>query len=370
MDENSMIKLAHPAVSEDAIQKVVEVLCSGALVQGEYVRQFEEDLQSYLDVKYAVVVSSGTAALHLSLLALGIKSGDEVIVPGYTFPATANVVELVGATPIFVDINLTDYCIDVSQVEQAITGKTKAIMPVHEFGQAAQMDEILRLAKKHNLSIVEDAACALGAKYKDRFVGSLGDCGCFSFHPRKMVTTGEGGVVVTNNTETFTKIQALRNHGIDLSRQKFDIVYPGYNYRMTEFQAVCGLDQLSQHESGIEKRLKQVDFYDQRLSSINWITTPAVFADRRMVYQTYHVLLLDGINRDNFITYMRDKSVETNYGAQALASMSYYKNKYRLDPMDFPNSKNSFEQGLALPLGLHITNEELKYVVESINSFI
>lgn len=210
-----MIRLTRPYIPDEAIEKCIEVLRSGNLVQGLYAEKFEQAISDYLDVKHAMVVSSGTAALHLSLIALGIGPGDEVIVPAFSFPATANVVELVGAKPVFVDIKLDDFCIDASFIESVITNNTKAIIPVHEFGMPANMKPVLKLAEKYKLFIIEDAACALGAEYENRKAGAFGNLGCFSFHPRKAITTGEGGVVVTNDISLAEKIRAIRNHGIE-----------------------------------------------------------------------------------------------------------------------------------------------------------
>ncbi|MCP4215992.1 MAG: DegT/DnrJ/EryC1/StrS family aminotransferase, partial [bacterium] len=246
-----MIKLAKPYIPEEAIKNVVDVLRSGNLVQGKYAKEFEISLCDYLDVPHAVVVSSGTAALHLALIALGIKESDEVIVPAFTFPATANVVELVGAKPVFVDINLSDFCIDTSNIEAKITAKTKAIMPVHEFGQAAKMDDIIALVKKYNLKLVEDAACALGTEFDNQKVGTFGELGCFSFHPRKAITTGEGGVIVTRSAELAEKLRVLRNHGISAKNGTIDFIAAGLNYRMTDFQAALGLGQMKSLEDDI-----------------------------------------------------------------------------------------------------------------------
>ena len=188
-----MIRLAKPEFSDETIRSVLSVIKSGDLVMGEYVSKVEQFLESYLNVENAVLVSSGTAALHLSLLSLGIGAGDEVIVPAFTFPATANMVEAVGAKPVFVDIALDDFCIDCEKIEASISSKTKAIIPVHAFGQPANMEAVLDIAKCHGLFVIEDAACALGAEFENVKVGAYGDLGCFSFHPRKAITTGEGG---------------------------------------------------------------------------------------------------------------------------------------------------------------------------------
>jgi len=276
-----MIKLAKPNISEEAIKKASDVIRSGNLVQGKYVKEFEESLCRYLNVKNAIVVSSGTAALHLALLVLDIKKGDEVIVPAFTFPATANVVEIVGAKPIFVDITLDDFCIDTSKIEEKITSNTKVIIPVHEFGQAAKMDDIMNIAKKYNLKIMEDAACALGAEINNKKVGTFGDLGCFSFHPRKAITTGEGGAIVTNNDVLAEKLRALRNHGISLVNNKVDFIYAGLNYRMTDFQAALGLVQLSEIENIIEQRIKIANLYDDKLSYNSKIKLPYYFENHR-----------------------------------------------------------------------------------------
>jgi perosamine synthetase len=281
------------------------------------VAEFEQLVQEYLDVPHAKMVSSGTAALHVAMLALDIQQGDEVIVPAFTYPATANAVELVGAKPVMVDINLTDFCIDTSQIEAKITSKTKAIKPVHEFGQAAKMVDIIAIAQKYKLKIVEDAACALGSAYEGKMAGTFGEIGCFSLHPRKAITTGEGGIIVTHDDELARKIDLLRNHGAEKCEGKLDFYLPGLNYRMTDFQAALGIPQLEELEQIIEVRKQQALKYDALLKEINWLETPAVFPERKHVYQTYHVLVKE-LSRDDIIKALREKGVETNLGAQAL----------------------------------------------------
>lgn len=365
-----MIKLAKPHIPGKAIEKAVEVLKSGNLVQGKYVEEFEQALCDYLDIKNAIVVSSGTAALHLALLALEIKKGDEVIVPAFTFPATANVVELVGAKPIFVDINLADFCIDTSKFENIITKNTKAIIPVHEFGQAAKMDELIKIAKNYNLKIVEDAACALGAEFENQKVGTFGGFGCFSFHPRKAITTGEGGAVVTDDDELAEKIRSLRNHGIQIINGKIDFSFPGFNYRMTDFQAVLGISQLEDIDDIIIQRIETANKYNNKLKEVNWIKTPHVYKDRKMIYQTYHVLLDDDKDRDKLVDYLKSKEIETNLGAQALPCLTHYRNKYKLKESDFSNAVKAYKQGLALPMGTHITTEDITYISNTLKSIV
>jgi len=365
-----MIKLSKPYIPDYAIEDAIKVLKSGNLVQGEYVKKLEEKLCEYLQVRNTIVVSNGTAALHLSLLALDIKEGDEVIVPAFTYPATANVVEIVGAKTVLVDIGLDDYCIDTNQIENVITSKTKAIIPVHEFGQAANIREIVSIAKKYNLFIIEDAACALGTEFMNKKVGTFGNLGCFSFHPRKAITTGEGGAIVTEDDDIAEKLRSLRNHGISISLDgKFDFLYAGLNYRMTDFQAAIGLDQLNLIEEIIAKRIKIAELYDNQLAAIAWLQTPIQFSDRRMVYQTYHVLVDEQIDRDNLIRYMKINGVESNLGAYAINCLTYYKGKYNLTEYSMPSSVNSFKKGIAFPMHFELSEDDVEYIIAKIKEF-
>lgn len=365
-----MLKLAKPDIPDRAINKVVEVLRSGDLIQGKYVRQFEESLCSYLGVKHAVVVSSGTSALHLSLMALGIVSGDEVVVPALTFPATANVVEITGAKPVFADVCISDFCLDSRSLEKVVSSNTKAIIPVHEFGQPADIDEIMKKAKKFKLKVIEDAACALGSKYKGRFVGTFGDLGCFSFHPRKTITTGEGGAVVTDRQELAEMIRSFRNHGMKrLNNNRMDFISAGLNYRMTEFQAVLGLIQMPRLEKSIEHRIKLALTYNKHLSQVGWIKIPESFPERRMIYQTYHLLVDDNIDRDSLIEHLRNEGIESNYGAQALNCLEFYSKKYRHDKDSYHNATRSYKKGLALPMGNHINGGDVKRIAKIIKEW-
>lgn len=355
-----MIKLSKPYITEECINNVVEVLRSGNLVQGVYVNRLEEAVEAYLNVKYAIAVSNGTAALHLALVALGIGPGDEVIVPAFTFPATANVVELVGATTVLVDIRLDDFCIDASLIEKAITPKTKAIIPVHEFGQSAQIDEIIRIAAKYNLKVVEDAACALGTEFNHQKVGTFGDIGCYSLHPRKAVTSGEGGIIVTNNEHTAALLRVLRNHGIEYHDGKMDFIKAGFNYRLTDFQAALCLPQLLVIEQLIYNRITLSHEYNKLLTNCKEIITPSEFSNRKMVYQTYHIILDQKCNRDLIIKTLKKNSIETNFGAQALNTLTYFSKKYNYQSGDCPNAVIANQQGLALPLGEHVLLDDIK----------
>ena len=357
-----MIQLSKPYIPDRAIGSVVEVLKSGSLVQGEWVLKFEQVLNDYVGAGHAVLVSSGTAALHLALVAAGIKPGDEVIVPAFTFPATANVVELIGARPVFVDIGLEDYCIAPDAIKENISSKTSAIIPVHEFGQPADMEPIIDIAGRYSLKIIEDAACALGSEYRGEKTGNFGLAGCFSFHPRKAITTGEGGLIVTGDEELAGRLRIMRNHGIVLANQKIDFVEAGFNYRMTDMQAALGYSQIEHINAIIDHRKMISAAYDELLSSTRWIRLPRVFEDRKMVFQSYHVLFDRSHQRDEAMAALRNNAVECNIGAYALNCLSYYRKKYSLRDSDFPNAVSAYHRGLVLPMGSHLQVEDVQYI--------
>ena len=364
-----MIKLSHPQISKKSIEIVKKILESGNITQGKYVKKFEQKLQDFLGIKNVIVVSSGTAALHLALISLDIKSGDEVIIPAFSFPATANVVEIVGAKPIFVDISLDDYCIKTSLIEKLITDKTKAIIPVHEFGQPAKMDDIKKIAKKYNIKIIEDAACALGSEFKKKKIGTLGNIGCFSFHPRKIITTGEGGAIVTNDINLTNKIKALRNHGSELINGNREYYYAGLNYRMTDFQASMGISQLTDIKNIIKHRFKCAKIYSDYLSEISWITVPKSIENRKTNFQTYHLLIAESIDKKKLIDFLKKNMIQTNYGANSLHMLKYYQDKYNYNSNNFPNAHYAYNFGLALPMGNHVSINDVKKIAKKINLF-
>ncbi|WBW96608.1 DegT/DnrJ/EryC1/StrS family aminotransferase [Oceanirhabdus sp. W0125-5] len=361
-----MIKLAVPNIGKEEFDEIKKVLDSKYLVQGEKVLEFERMVSRYLNVNNAIAVSSGTAALHLALIALNIKSGHEVIVPDFSFPATSNVVELVGGYSKFVDIKLDSFCIDAEKIEEKITEKTKAIIPVHEFGQSAHMDKIMELAKKYNLKVIEDAACALGAEYKGKKVGSIGNLGCFSFHPRKAITTGEGGMIVTNNNELAEKIRSLRNHGISYKDGKVQFAFAGFNYRMTDIQGAIGVVQMRKLERLIKRRVELANEYNKLLRDAEDILLPVEKVESRHVYQTYHIMVNERINRNHLIIKLKENGIETNLGAYAIHNQKYYKEKYQCDDIEFRNSNLAYNQGLALPLYYGLDDENIRIIVKQI----
>lgn len=361
-----MIKLAVPDIGKDELDEIKKVFDSKYLVQGDKVEEFENQIKEYLGVKNVIAVSSGTAALHLALLAIGIGEGDEVIVPDFTFPATANVVEIVGATTKFVDIKLDSLCIDADKIEEKITENTKAIIAVHEFGQSADMDKIIELAKKYNLKIIEDAACALGCEYNGKKVGTIGEIGCFSLHPRKAITTGEGGIIVTNNDEYATKIRILRNHGLNYVDDKLQFTMVGLNYRMTNIQGAIGVVQMKKLESINRKRTELAKKYNELLRDVKNIRLPEEKDYGKHIWQTYHILLDKKIDRDKVILMLKEKGIETNFGAYAVHREPYYLNKYNNESEKLSNSTYANLYGIALPMHSFMTEEKIKYVVKEL----
>lgn len=366
-----MIRLSQPIIDDEEINAIVEVLKSGMLVQGNYVSEFETALKQYIDVDYVSAVSSGTAALHTALSALGVGEGDAVFVPSFTFPATANVVELQRARTVLVDVDISTYNIDIDLLEKAIINYSepetpKAIIVVHEFGAPANMTRIMEIAKKYNLFVVEDAACALGTKWNGQHVGTFGDIGCFSWHPRKAITTGEGGAIVTNNPTLFSKVNLLRNHGLMKAENGvIDFVIPGFNYRLTEIQAVLGINQLKKFDGWLKKRNELVEYYYELLIDVPNIKLPLKVSGH--AWQTFMILLDEKINRDDLIKRLKVEGIETNLGAQGLSQLSYFKEKYDFDVNYNVVSNGLFKQGLALPLHPLLTKKDLDYICSRLN---
>lgn len=365
-----MIKLAKPFITDESIAMAVEVLKSGNLVQSEKVKELESKLCDYLGIKHVILVSSGTAALFCSLKALGVGPGDEVIIPSFTFIATANVVEAVGAKPVLVDISSESFNIDPAKISEVVTPKTKAIIPVHEFGQAALMDKIINIASENNIMIVEDAACSLGTVYKNKKVGNFGKLSCFSFHPRKIITTGEGGMIATNDSELAGWIRSFINHGLELKAGKSDVVRWGLNFRLTDFQAALGIPQLEVLNDYLENRIKLAMYYNSKLDHLSGLITPKSDAHLSHTYQTYHLLLDEAYVRDEIIEKLKTDGIQTNLGAQAIHMLSYYREKYKYTAGDYPIARKAFQYGLSLPIGHHIDNSKIDFIVKSLKKYL
>jgi perosamine synthetase len=355
-----MIRLAIPSIDEDDLQAVREVLASGYLVQGRWVRDFEQKVAGLTGMRHAIAVSNGTAALHLALLALDVRPGDLVAVTAYSWIATANVIELCGAQPVFVDIEPDTFNMDPLALEAALkrlaasketVARLKVILPIHAFGQLANMPEILKIAGRYGLPVVEDAACALGAKLDGKQAGSWATLGTFSFHPRKAITTGEGGMITTNDDELAWKMRALRNHGLDPAAPAPDFVMPGFNYRMTDFQGALGSNQMQKLDRLVAVRRSLAANYGKLLEGAP-VTPPAVAHNSDPVYQSYVCLLPQeaAAARTNLIQKLKQEEIETTIGTWHMPMSSYFRARYHFRPGDFPATDGVFARSLSLPL--------------------
>lgn len=321
---------------------------------GEYINRFEEDFSKYSDCKYGVAVSNGTVALHLALITLGIGEGNEVIIPDLTFAATINTVLHANATPVIVDVEENSWCIDPKEIEKAITSKTKAIIPVHIYGQACDMDAIMKIAKKYNLKVIEDCAEAHGAMYDGKKVGSFGDIGCFSFFGNKVITTGEGGMCTTNSLELNENMRVLRDHGMSKTKRYWhDVV--GYNYRMTNLQAAIGLAQLERIEDIHKNRRKYEDNYKEILNSKDF-TFQKNCENRRRITWLVSILLDENINKEDYLNQLKENGIDARPFFYPLSDMDIYKS-YCNTPT--PVTKMLSKRGFNLP-----TYESLKSLEE------
>ncbi|MDP3065754.1 MAG: DegT/DnrJ/EryC1/StrS family aminotransferase [Methanobacteriaceae archaeon] len=302
-----MIPIAKPLIGEKEIEEVVNVLKSGIIAQGPRVAEFEEKFAEYVGVKYAVAVSSGTTALHLAVHAAGVGEGDEVITTPFSFAATGNCILYVGARPVFVDIDPKTYNLDPAKIKSAITDKTRAILPVHLYGQPAAMDEIIRIADENGLVVIEDAAQAHGALYNGKMVGSWGEMGCFSFYPTKNMTTSEGGLVTTNNKKMADKIRILRAHG---EEERYSHVILGYNFRMTDISAAIGLVQLERLDDFNDRRIENAEYLTEQIKEIDGIEGPYVSEGVKHVFHQYTIRVSDG-KRDEFMKFLNENGIGT-----------------------------------------------------------
>lgn len=378
------IPISKPYFGDEEKRAVQEPLETGWVVQGPKVAEFERCFAAYTGAPYALATTSCTTALHLALVALGVGPGDEVIVPSFTWVATANVVEMQGARPVFVDIELETFNVDVAQIERAITPRTKVILPVSLFGISAPMQPIMEMARQHALQVVEDAACAVGAWYKGKHAGTLADIACFSFHPRKAITTGEGGMVITANEAIAGQVRSLRDHGAsksDLARHlgarsyilpDFNVV--GYNYRLTDLQGALGVAQMARLEWILEQRTRLARRYNEALAPLRWLRPPLLPEGCRHGYQAYVCLFqpekptlanVERLNagRNALMDRLEAAGIATRPGTHAVHILGYYRNKYNLKPEDCPNAFLTDQLTVALPLYAQMSGEEQDYVI-------
>lgn len=386
------VPIARTGLTEAEVQSVLEPLRSGWLVQGPKVREFEQAWCTFTGAEHSIAVTSCTTALHLSLAALGFGPGDEAIVPAFTWISTANVVEHLGGTVVFADIDLASFNIDPTGLEELITPNTKAILPVHLFGLAADMEAINAIARRHGLWVVEDAACGFGATLNGHHVGTLGHTGCFSFHPRKAITTGEGGMITTNDAQLAERLRCLRDHGAamsDLQRHMGPKPYllsdhpeAGYNQRMTDLQAALGVSQMHRADAIVVERRQLAANYEAAFADLHWLRLPVAPAGYCHGYQSYPCLfepdlvrqalatadqsLLRQVHerRNAWMEALQQQGISTRPATHAVHMLSYYRDKYQLKPDQFQAAQAANDCSISFPLFHGMNVHEQQHVID------
>lgn len=381
------IPITKPFFGAEEMRAIQQPLESGWVVQGAFVKEFEEKFSAFTSASFSIATTSCTTALHIAVTALGLRPGDEVIVPAFTWVSTPNVVEYMGAKPIFCDISLNTFNINTRQIESLITPKTVGIIPVHLFGLCAEMDSILEIAKKHHLWVIEDAACAFGGWYQGHHAGTFGEIACFSFHPRKSITTGEGGMITTAQPEIDHLSRILRDHGasqtdFDREAKKLafflsDYKHLGYNYRMTDIQGALGCAQMDRAKWILAERSKRAHLYDELLKDVEWLEVPKVTNGYIHGYQAYvclfqpQKLTLKNVERlhrqrNDLMMRLEENGISTRQGTHAPVIQGYYVEKYHFRAEQFPNAYIADRLSLTLPLYVQLTKAEQEFVYQNL----
>jgi dTDP-4-amino-4,6-dideoxygalactose transaminase len=374
-----MIPIAKPYLTADEAQAAYDTILTGWITQGPRVAEFEEKFASYTGAKYAVAVSNCTTALHLAMIVAGVGPGDEVICPSMSYVATANCIRYVGAIPVFAEINPVNYNLDVADTEKKITAKTKAILLVHQIGMPADIDAFKKLADKHGLKLIEDAACAAGSSYKGARIGSHSELVCFSLHPRKVISTGDGGFVTTNREDYYQRMKLLRQHGMSVndrvrhesSKLIFeDHVEVGYNYRMTDIQAAVGIKQLEKLDWIVAERRKIAMRYNEAFKDIGHIRLPKEEEGYFSNFQSYSIYLKDDcpVSRNEIMQKMLDAGVATRRGIMTAHRETAYKTAYA--GVSLPVSEKACDRSIILPLYIPMSNEDIEKVIESFRMYV
>lgn len=366
-------------IDQDDIDAVVEVLKGDYLTTGPYIEQFEEAIAEYTGARYAVAFANGTAALHGACFAAGITEGDEVITTPMTFAASANCVLYQGGTPVFADIDEKTYNIDPQEIEKKITAKTKAIIPVDFTGQPVDLDEILEIARRHNLVVIEDAAHALGATYKGRKIGSISDMTMFSFHPVKHITSGEGGIITTNHRDFYETLVQFRQHGITRDPDRlqnpdegpwfYEMHFLGYNYRMTDIQAALGTSQMKKLDPFVERRREIVKRYNEAFSDVPGITIPFEKDDRRSSWHLYVIRLnpehLKNADRKRIFEALRTQQIGVNVHYIPVHYHPYYRER-GYEKGSYPIAEKLYEEMMTLPLFPAMEDDDVQHVIDTV----
>jgi len=371
-----------PTISIKEIEEVVDTLKSDWITTGSKTYEFEKRFREYIGCKHAIAVSSCTASLHLSLVVNGIAVGDEVITSPFTFAATANVIVHQNAKPVFVDIERDTYNIDHTKIEEKITKKTKAIIPVHYAGHPCKMDEILKIAKKYDLSVIEDAAHAVGAVYKNKKIGTISDLTCFSFYATKNLTTAEGGMISTDNDKLAEKIKIMSLHGISKDAWKryssqgswhYEILYPGYKYNMTDIQASIGIHQLEKLEEMQKRRKEIAKRYTESFDDIPEVLAPTSKAYVRHAWHLYPIQINTDLlktDRNKFIDTLKAENIGTSVHFIPLHLHPYYRNQYGFKRGDFPNAEYVYDHEISLPIYPNLTDRDVEDVIAAVKKVV
>lgn len=366
-------------IDEDDIEAVVKVLQSPLITQGPEIDQFEALVAAYCGVRFAVAFNSGTSALHAAMFAAGVQAGDEVVTSPITFVASANAALYMQAHPVLVDIDPASYCLNGAKLARAITARTRVIVPVDYAGYPADLDEIMPLAKQHGLVVIEDAAHALGAVRAGRKVGQQADMTMFSFHPVKHITTGEGGMIVTNRADYDRRLRQFRNHGLVREEARmeeyhgpwyYEMQTLGYNYRMTSIQAALGITQMGKLEAFIAERRKLARVYDQAFEDHDTVRVPPEPPeDSRHAYHLYPLLLKRGINRRAFFNYLRSKNIGAQVHYIPVHFQPYYRHLYGYQPGDFPVAEDFYAREISLPMFPGLSSADQEYVIKMVKGY-
>ncbi len=364
------MRLNVPVIDDAELAAVAEVLASGYLTQGARAQRFEEEIAQVAGVRHAAAVSSATTGLHLALAAVGVQPGDEVVIPGFSFPATANAVIQQGAVPVFVDIQRDTFNLDPALLSAALTERTRAIMPVHAFGLCADMDPITEVARGHGLPVIEDAACALGGVYHGRGAGSLGTAGVFSFHPRKIITTAEGGMITTDDDALAERITVLRAHGAVRGELFMEFLEAGYNYRLSDVHAAIGLAQTAKLADILAGRRRAAAALTERLRDLPGVHAPVAPEGIVHTYQSYVVRLADDIDRDAVIRAMRERDVETTLGTYGMHLQPYFRARFGIADADLPETTRAHHQALTLPMYPQLSDDDLDRIAAALRDSV